>query len=57
MTQEQYIAILFDDCGFSSAVDRKNFIYRRFQRNYPDELTTKEKSQLIDSLKEIKADK
>jgi len=54
MTQIEYIDILFIDCNFNSARQRKDFIFQRFKKNFPDELTVKERSALIDELKEIK---
>ncbi len=55
MTQEEYISILFNDCGFKSTIDRKSFISRRFPgKNYSDELDGYERSMLINELKDIK---
>jgi hypothetical protein len=54
MTQIEYIAILFDDCGFTGQ-QRRDFMALRFDgRKYADDLTASERSALIDDLKERK---
>jgi hypothetical protein len=51
MTQEDYISILFIDCGFTGP-QRRDFLGQRFHgRRHADELTTQEKSHLIEDLK------
>ena len=50
MTQDEYLAILFDDNGFTSA-QRRDFLGLRFGRRYVDELTASEKHALIEDLK------
>ncbi len=50
MTQEEYLAILFADCGYDAA-QRRGWLQKRFGRSYPDELTTAGKSRAIDMLK------
>jgi hypothetical protein len=55
MTQDQYLAILFDDCGFSGP-QRRDFISLRYNgKKYTDELTSMEKHELIVDLKERKS--
>ena len=54
MTQIEYIAIPFDDCGFVAA-QRRDFLALRFGgRRYTDELTPAERSSLIEDLKSRK---
>jgi hypothetical protein len=54
MTQDEYIAILFDDCGFNGA-QRRDFLGSRYDgRRYADQLTAAEKHGLIEDLKERK---
>lgn len=55
MTQEEYLAILFGDCSYTTAAQRKGWLRLRFQKDFPDELTTAEKSRAIAELKEEKA--
>ncbi len=55
MTQEEYIAILFSDCGYDTAARRKDWLQKRVGKNYPDECTTQERSHVIDLLKAEKA--
>jgi hypothetical protein len=50
VTQEEYISILFDDCGFNAA-QRKDYLLTRFKRPFADELNWREKSQVIEDLK------
>lgn len=54
MTQDEYIAILLADCGYSSVSQRKGWIELRFGKKYADELTKAEKSRAIQLLKEEK---
>jgi len=53
ITQDDYLDILFNDCGFGDRRRRNDFIGQRVGRpvRFLDELTTKEKSALIDELK------
>jgi hypothetical protein len=44
MTQEEYIAILFDDCGYHSA-QRMAWLDLRFGKRYADELSTSVKAE------------
>jgi hypothetical protein len=54
MTQDEYLAILFNDCGFTGA-QRRDFLGLRFGgRRYTDTLTIGEKHALIEDLKERK---
>ena len=51
MTQEEYISILFNDCGFTGA-QRRDFLALRYGgRRYADELTPSERHALIEDLK------
>ncbi len=54
MTQEQYIAILFIDCGYDTASQRRGWLQKRFRVSYADELTTACKSRAIELLKQEK---
>jgi hypothetical protein len=53
MSQDEYIAILFADCGYESSSQRKAWIHLRFGSpyNYADDLTTAQKCMAIDWLK------
>lgn len=51
MTQVEYIAILLDDCKYSTSAQRRGWLQMRFQKSYADELTTAEKSIAINMLK------
>lgn len=51
MTQVEYIAILFIDCGYHSAAHRRAWLKDRFGKQYADELTTEQKSKAIEALK------
>lgn len=53
MTQDEYLAILFNDCGYSSA-QRRDWLQTRFDVRYTDELTAAQKHQAIEALKEEK---
>jgi hypothetical protein len=53
MTQDEYIAILFDDLGFDSR-NRKAFLEEYYGVQYVDELPKSKKSELISQLKEQK---
>lgn len=54
MTQVEYVAILFDDVGFTGQ-QRRDFLAARFNgRRYADELSKSELHNLIDELKERK---
>ncbi len=57
MTQEEYIAILFADCGYDTAAQRKGWLYSRFAVNFADELDSRQRSLAIEELKEEKASK
>ena len=53
MSQEDHIAILFNDLGFDSKA-RRVWLRVEFGVMYPDQLTMAEKSAVIDRLKEMK---
>ena len=55
--QDEYIQILFVDCGYQTAAQRRGWIEKRFGagRKYTDELTSAEKSQAIEALLQEKA--
>ena len=57
MTPVEYIAILFSECGFDTVTARAAYMTQAFNRTvkYSDELTSREKSLLINSLKDLKA--
>jgi hypothetical protein len=59
MTQEEYIAILFHDCGYETSSQRKAWIHLRFGSpyNFADDLTTGQKSMAIEWLKAEKESK
>lgn len=54
ITQGEFIAILFQDCGYTTAAQRKGWLQLRFQVNFADELTIGQKSKAIEALKEEK---
>lgn len=54
MSQDEYIAILFADCGYSTSSQRRGWLQKRFSKSYSDELTTAQKSRAIDELKQEK---
>jgi hypothetical protein len=56
VTAFDYIAILFDDLGFTGR-QRKDFIWLRYRKEYADELVGRQKSAIIDELKEMKENK
>lgn len=55
MTQTEYIAVLFADCGYDTASQRKGWLQRRFNVNFADELDSRQRSLAIEELKEEKA--
>jgi hypothetical protein len=56
VTQEKYIAILFADCGYETAAQRKGWMQLRFEKNYADELTSRQRHEAIEALKQEKED-
>lgn len=56
MTQNEYLEILFQDCGIDTRAKRNDWIdlrvYHKVQ--YLDDLSTAEKSMLIEMLKDLK---
>lgn len=57
MTQDEYILILFSDCGIDTSSQRRAFIQKRFEKSYLDEIDSRQKALLINELKDMKADK
>ena len=57
MTQGEFIALLFADCGFDTVALRSDLMTREFGRTvkFSDDLYRWERSRLIDILKDIKA--
>lgn len=55
MTQVEYIAILFADCGYTTAAQRKGWLKARYRKEYPDELTPPQKTAAIAALKAEKS--
>lgn len=53
MTQDEYIAILFNDLGFDS-LNRKALLEENYGVQYVDELPKVKKSELISYLKDQK---
>lgn len=51
MSQDEYIAILFADCGYSTSAQRRGWLRLRYGKSYPDELTTAQKHRVIEELK------
>lgn len=51
MSQEDCIAILFIDCGYSTGAQRRGWLHLHFGKKYADELTTAQKSKAIEQLK------
>lgn len=50
ITQVQFIAILFDDCGYTGA-QRREWLEARYGARYCDELTVEQRSQIIELLR------
>lgn len=57
MTQVEYIAVLFADCGYDTAAQRKGWLRLRFHADFPDELTVSQRSRAIEMLKQEKEDR
>ena len=57
--QLDYLLILFNDCGFEDINSRNAWLTHRFQRliKHCDELTSREASEVITILKQIREDK
>ena len=51
MSQDEYIAILFADCGYATSAQRRGWLRLRYNKSYADELTTAQKSKVIEELK------
>jgi hypothetical protein len=51
MSQEEYIAILFNDLGYITSARRRDWLRLRYNKSYADELTTAQKSKVIEELK------
>ena len=56
MSQEDYIAILFDDLGFTGE-QRRAWLKAEYGVKYPDELTKQGKHEVIEKLKVMKLDR
>ena len=56
MTQDDYILLLFNECGFDTQYQRSAWLTKEFARpiKYADELETFEKSLVINALKDIR---
>ncbi len=57
MTQAEYIQILFQDCGYETAAQRRGWLQLRFGKQHADELTSGQRSAAIEYLKNEKMDK
>jgi hypothetical protein len=57
MKQVEYIAILFADCGYDTASQRKGWLQKRFGKDFADELDSQQRSIAITELKDEKASK
>jgi hypothetical protein len=55
MTQTEYIALLFTDCGYDTVAQRKGWLKRRFGVEFSDELLSNQRSMAIAELKDEKA--
>lgn len=57
MTQLEYLEVLLNDCGFNSRVKRNDYLSRLFGKDvkYLDQLTSGQRSGLVNKLKEMKA--
>ena len=55
MTQAEYIALLFNDCGYDTSAQRKGWLKKRFGVEFPDELLATQRSIAIGMLKDEKA--
>jgi hypothetical protein len=55
MTQIEYIQMLFHDCGYDTASQRKGWLHKRFGKEFADELWADERSRAIEMLKDEKA--
>jgi hypothetical protein len=54
VTQFEYIALLFDQCGYDTTKQRQGWLQKRFGKSYADELDTRERSLAITELKDEK---
>lgn len=54
MSQEEYIEILFADCGFTGT-QKRAWLRAEYGKAYPDELPWSTKSKIIERLKALKA--
>jgi hypothetical protein len=57
MSQEEYIAILFADCGYETSAQRKAWLTLRFGWGFADELSPSQKHSAIEQLKTEKEGK
>jgi hypothetical protein len=51
MSQDEYIAILFLDCGYHTSAQRRDWLRMRYSVSYADELSRDQKSNVISRLK------
>lgn len=54
MNQQEYIAILFQDCGYETTAQRKAWLKLRFDWEFADELSPSQKNLAIELLKDEK---
>lgn len=54
MTQQEYIAILFDDTGVNTAAKRKAWLTKRMLPTETDKLSKQQASSVITQLKQTK---
>lgn len=55
MTQTEYIALLFNDCGYDTVAQRKAWLQKRFGKSFADELGSRERSLAMTELKDQKS--
>jgi hypothetical protein len=55
MTQVEFLALLFIDCHYDTAAQRRGWLQLRFRKSFADELTVAEASRAIDLLQAEKA--
>lgn len=56
ITQLEYIAILFIDCGYDTAAQRRGWLQGRFKVSHADGLTDTQKGKAIEMLREERND-
>ena len=50
ITQDEYVAILFADCGYDTSAKRRGWLQDRFKVSYSDELASNDKHRAIEML-------